>query len=155
MPADEASVAPARGRRETLLALLGWPFFISGCEAKPMHGTFEVVIFSYLDRPIFEVLIDRFEIGAAGEYPYSGGASMSGVSIKFGAHKVSWRTADKGETVHAANVPVLVPSPSGDRFLGVHIYPDNTVEFVTSQHFPELSERGREFDSDWRMKQAR
>jgi hypothetical protein len=156
---SESLRAPSRhSRRQHVLALLTFPFLNSGCEAKTMHGTFEVILFSYLDRTIFEVLVSGFEIGAAGEYPYSGGASMSGVTMKYGPHKVSWRLggpegmARNGETVRATNEPVLARPPASHRFLGVHIYTDNTVEFVTSVHFPELSERGRAFDAAWRAK---
>lgn len=109
-----------------------------------MHGTFEVVLFSYLNRPIFDVLLSGFDVGVAGAWAgnFSGGGSMSGVSVKFGPHKVSWRYADTGTTVRSKNEPTLAKPPADHRFLCVHIYPDDTVELVTSVHFPEKTERG-------------
>lgn len=115
-----------------------------------MHGTFEVVLFSYLNRPIFDVLLSGFDIGVAGAWAgnFSGGGSMSGVSVRYGPHKVSWRLggpegmARNGETVQAANEPALARPPANHRFLSVHIYPDRTVEIQTSEHFPDKTERG-------------
>lgn len=126
-----------------------------------MQRTFDVVLFSYLDRPIFDVRVDGFDIGVAGAYPNSGGGSMSGVSIKPGPHTVSWRldgpagTPGNGDTVHATHQPVLELAPSDHVHLGVHVYPDRTVEFVTSVHYPDLSVRGRSYDAAWKLQQAR
>lgn len=67
---------------------------------------------------------------------------MSGVSVKFGPHKVSWRFADSGETVQSTNESVLNSPPRSHRFLCVHVYPDQTSELVTSEYFPDKTERG-------------
>lgn len=145
----------ARNTRRVLV-LTTLSLLLPGCEGKPMHGTFEVVLFSYLDRPIFDVLVSGMDIGLAGAYPYSGRGSMSGVSMKYGPHPVSWRLGGpegmprNGETVKAKNTPVLQQPTGEHRFLGVHVYTDDTVEFVTSVNFPQLSERGRAFDATWR-----
>jgi hypothetical protein len=147
-------------RRVCLASLVAAPFLNSACEGERTHGTFDVILFSYLDRPIFDVRVDGFDIGVAGEYPHSGGGSISGVFLKFGPHRVSWRlggpkgTARNGERVQARNEPVLNAAPSNHRHLGVHIYADDTVEFVTSIHYPELSERGRAHDAQWRLRQG-
>ncbi len=115
-----------------------------------MQGVFEVVLFSYLNRPIFDVLLSGHDIGVAGAFVrrQAGGGSMSGVAVKFGPHTVSWRLggpegmARNGETVHAKNRPVLSSPPLEHRFLCVHVYPDDTVELVTSEHFPTQTDRG-------------
>lgn len=43
--------------------------FINACGAKSVKSTFDVVLFNYLDRPIFEVLID----GRVDARPAAGG----------------------------------------------------------------------------------
>ncbi len=133
------------GRRRLFqLGLLMFSLAATGCDGRPSHGTFEVVLYSYLDRPIFDVTLSGFDIGVAGAWAgdFAGGGSMSGVSVKFGPHKVSWRFADSGKTVRSTNEPVLTPPPHTHRFLCVHVYPDQTAELITSAHFPDKTERG-------------
>lgn len=137
-------------RRKLMLGLCAAPFALTACEAKTMNGTFEVVIFSYLNRPIFDVLLDGFDVGVAGAWEgnFTGGGSMFGVTVKYGPHKVSWRLGGpegmprNGETVYARNVPVLERPPREHRFLCLHIYPDDSVELLTSQSFPDKTARG-------------
>ena len=148
------SASADANRRAVWLSLGVWLLPISACESKPMYGTFEVVLFSYLDRPIFEVLVNGQEIGAAGPYPYSGRGSMQGPIFQLGPTKVSWRYSDTGETVHAKNTPMLEIVRSKDQFLAVHVYPDDTVELLTSEHFPGLSPSGQALDRAWRTKHA-
>jgi hypothetical protein len=114
------------------------------------------VLFSYLSRPILDVFLNKRFIGIAGPYPYSGNGNMTGVGIRLGIQEVSWRldgTAempDLGETVQAANTVRLDAVPAGSRYLGLHIYPDDTVELLCSKHFPDLSPRGGAFDWEWK-----
>jgi hypothetical protein len=131
--------------------------FISACEAKPMTVNLDVVLFSYLDRPIFDVYLNRTDIGVAGPWPYSGRGAMSGVRIPLGHQTISWRldgpkgTPRNGETVVAKNLTDLQIVPSKSVFLGVHIYADDTVELIPSEHFPDVSDRGQEFDKKWKQ----
>ncbi len=125
-----------------------------------MSVNLDVVLFSYLDRPIFDVYLNRTDIGVAGPWPYSGRGTMSGVSIPLGSQKISWRLggpegmARNGETVLARNTPELQDVPSKVTFLGVHIYADDVVELVLSEHFPDVSTRGHEFDIQWKRRHA-
>lgn len=144
-------------RRQIATASLGL-LFLPACEAKPMTVNLDVVLFSYLDRPIFDVYLNRTDIGVAGPWPYSGRGTMSGVQVPLGAQKISWRLggpegmARNGESVAAKNVPELKGVPSKAAFLAVHIYADDVVELVPSEHFPEMSARGQEFDSQWKRR---
>lgn len=125
-----------------------------------MTVNLDVVLFSYLDRPIFDVYLNRTDIGVAGPWPYSGRGTMTGVQIALGPQKISWRLggpegmARNGETVAAKNHPELKDVPPNSVFLGVHIYADNTVELIPSEHFPDLSVRGQEFDFQWKQRHA-
>jgi len=99
----------------------------------------------YLERPIFDIRLNGIEIG-------SGGALMTGVPIKLGPQVITWRLdgadskgvpfKDNGNTVKAANAPDLKLIDPQFRYLGVHIYPDNTVEVIPERFWPEKTERG-------------
>lgn len=56
-----------------------------------MNVMLNVVLFSYLDRPIFDVRID----GAVGEtsdaYPNTGKGVIAGVEFTLGPKKVTWK----------------------------------------------------------------
>jgi hypothetical protein len=145
--------------RRRRLSTAGLSFlFLSACEAKPMTVNLDVVLFSYLDRPIFDVYLNRTDIGVAGPWPYSGRGTMTGVQIPLGPQKISWRldgpkgTPGNGETVTAKNLPDLKEVPGNSVFLGVHIYADGTVELIPSEHFPDVSARGQEFDTQWKQR---
>jgi hypothetical protein len=89
----------------------------------------------YLERPIFDIRLNGIEIG-------SGGALMTGVPIKLGPQVLSWRDAETGVTTKARNRPELKSVDSQFRYLGVHIYPDNTVEIIPERFWPEKTGRG-------------
>ena len=95
----------------------------------------------YLERAIFDIRLNGIEIG-------SGGALMTGVPIKLGPQVISWRLGGpkgmpgNGDTVKAANIPELKSIDAQFRYLGVHIYPDNTVEVIPERYWPEKTERG-------------
>jgi len=146
-------------RRKITTSCLG--LLLSACEAKPSSVYLDVVLFSYQDRAIFDVYLNRTDIGVAGPWPYSGRGTMTGVEVPLGDQKISWRldgpagTPRNGETVFAKNRPELKEVPRDARFLGVHIYEDNSVELLTSDHFPDLSVRGNAFDAAWIHRSSR
>lgn len=146
---------PVHLSRRRSLAFMFASIFSGACAAKPRTVTLNVVLFSYLSRPIFDVYLGSVDIGAAGKYPSSGRAIMAGVELAMGAHVVSWRLdgrgyADSGTTVEAANQVAIENVPSDARYVGVHIYPDNAVELTYSRYIPHLSKRGEAFDLEWR-----
>ncbi len=132
--------------------------FISGCEKKSLTITLDVVLFSYLDRPIFDVFVGKREIGVAGPYPYSGKGTMTRIDFPIGPQKVTWtlggpeNMARNGEIVTAKNAPDPNEIQGNARYLSVHIYPDDTVEFLFTEHFPGLSPRGEKIDAEWRRR---
>lgn len=125
-----------------------------------MRVSLNVVLFSYLSRPILDVFLNKRLIGIAGPYPYSGNGNIAGVEIELGKQQVSWRLdgtedmPDLGKTVKAANELRLDSVPAGSRYLAVHIYPDNTVELLCCKDRPDLSQRGEAFDREWQKKNA-
>ncbi|MBT2790353.1 hypothetical protein [Paraburkholderia strydomiana] len=140
-------------RRQTLNRLLGlsllYPLVACG-DGNRNEGllmkadvVLDVVLFNYLDRPIFDVLLNRGDIGVAGAYG-GGRGVMTGVTVPVGHQTLTWRDAGSGDTVTAKNFLNFTPDqiPPDARYLGVHIYPDDTAELMTSPHFPEPSPRG-------------
>lgn len=120
---------------------------INACGAKTMKVRLNVVLFNYLDRPIFEVLIDGNVGASSDKYPGTGSGTLMGIQLAPGPKKVTWRLdgpeglAHNGDTVTSKNMPELKPIPGG-KYLGIHIYPDYTVELITTESFPRVSERG-------------
>ncbi|WP_284337249.1 hypothetical protein [Comamonas sp. NoAH] len=110
---------------------------------------FDVAIFNYLNRPIFDVRLNKKHIGLASTFN-SGHGLMTGVKVPLGPQMVSWRLdgpegmKGNGDTVHATNALVLLAPPREHRYLGVHIYPDYTVELISEEFWPEPTERGSE-----------
>ena len=50
--------------------------------------------------------------------------------------------ARNGETITAKNQPEIKNVPKEARYLSIHIYPDDSVELLTSEHYPGISPRG-------------
>ena len=134
--------------RRVFAAALGLYFFTNACKAKSMKVVLNVVLFSYWDRPIFEVNIDGKVDEASGAYPNTGKGVTGGVQLALGLKKVTWRLGGpeglprNGDTLVNKNRLELVDILPGARYLGIHIYPDETVELSTSVGRPQLSARG-------------
>lgn len=107
---------------------------------------FDVSAISYIERPIFEIKLNGIEVGTGG------GGLMTGVAVKLGPQSVTWRLdgadskgvpyKNNGDTVKAKNTPILTNVDPSFRYLGVHIYPDNTVEIIPERYWPEKTEKG-------------
>jgi hypothetical protein len=120
---------------------------------------FDVNLKSYLDRPIFDVHLNGVDIGVASGPPHAGnGAVMTGVAVPISPQVLTWRLGGpegmegNGDTVQAANQPTLIRPDPKMRYLGVHIYPDNTVELVPEPYWPEPTERGEAINREWKKK---
>lgn len=122
--------------------------FVNACKAKSIIASFDVVLFNYLNRPIFELLIDGTIDGSSDKYPGTGSGVMMGISLMLGEKKVTWRLGgpagikNNGDTVASKNSPELV-SIRGGKYLGIHVYSDYTVDLIPSVGFPQVSERGQ------------
>ena len=125
---------------------------------------FDVVIFSYLDRPIFDVYLNGIDIGVASEFG-GGGAVMTGVTVPLGPQLVTWRLdgvdefgkpfEDNGNAVTAKNQPILENVNPDWHYLGVHIDPDNTVEIIPEMYWPDKTEKGLAVNAEWERKNGR
>lgn len=122
-------------------------------DSKKEVAYFDVVLFSYLDYPIFDVYLNGIDIGVASPFG-GGGGLMTGVAVPLRAQEISWRDAGKGDTKKANNQPILTQQVPKMKYLGVYIYPDNTVEIQPSQYWPETTVRGNELYQEWKKHNA-
>ena len=109
---------------------------------------FSVSANSYIDRPIFAIKLNGIEVGAGG------GSVITGVAVPIGPQALTWRDAGTGEKFTAVNQPTLARATPEMRYLGVHIYPDNTVELVPAPYWPERTERGEAINLEWEQAHA-
>ena len=144
---DSSGVLVVIKRRGVLLAAAGF-LLCKASEAKDMRVVLDLVVFSYLDRPIFEVNVDGRGEESSGAHPRTGKSTTTGVELKLGLKKVTWRLGGpkgmprNGDVVQNKNPLELNEIVPGAQFLSVHIYPDDTVELMTTIHFPHASPRG-------------
>ena len=90
---------------------------------------------------------------------------MTGVAVPLGPQVITWRLdgvddsgkpyKDNGATVKAINQPVLSRPDSKTQYLGVHIYPDNTVEVIPERFWPEKTEKGEAISRTWEKKHGK
>ncbi len=107
-----------------------------------------VVMYSYVNRVITDIIFDGTDLGVANKY--GGTGTMTGVRITFGLQSLEW-TLDgpegmphNGEQVHIKNKLLIFPDqiPPGTRYVGLHLYPDNTAEVTFAEFIPERTPRG-------------
>ena len=142
------------GRRKILKKLIGLSLLhpLVACEKGELFMKKEivlsVVLYSYLARPIFDIYLNRIDLGVANSY--GGTGIVSGVTIPIGPQTLTWRLggpegmARNGEIDSIKNSLMLTHEQIqvDTRYLGVHIYPDNTAELSFSEHIPDTTPRG-------------
>jgi hypothetical protein len=131
---------------------------VPACEAKSMRVHLNISLFSYLDRPIFDVDMNGTDFMAASERAFYGAnAVMVMQPIVLGPQSVSWKLDGpegmprNGELVKAKNMPVLSELPKGVKWLALHIYDDDTVEIKLSKGTRDelQTERGKKLIAAW------
>lgn len=111
----------------------------------------EVVLLNYTSKAIAEVTIQGEYIG--GYYQEYGPGGTGGgiyccIDVKPGSAIIQWEyDRPRGTSVppegFVRKVSVLIPEPKvGYKFLGVHIYPDERVEFTLTQDMPSEKKQG-------------
>lgn len=108
-----------------------------------------VVMYSYLDRPIHDIIFNGTDLGVANRY--GGTGIITGVRVPFGTQTLKWTLGGpkgmlrNGELVTMKNKLVISPEqiPPGTRYLGLHLYPDDTAEITFAEFIPESTARGK------------
>jgi hypothetical protein len=140
--------------RRFLIGLLGaallFPLTACGKGKNIMQKEIElsVVLWSYVNRTITDITFNGTGLGLSGAY--GGTGIITGVRIPFGVQSLSWQLdgpegmARNGEKVLMKNKIAFNATdvPPGTRYLGIHVYPDETAEMVFSQAYPGVSVRG-------------
>lgn len=140
-------------RRKILkgFASLSLFYAFTACEKKGL--TVNVMVFNYLNRPIYDVYLNGEMIGGSAslsDSPYGQFSTVAGVVVPLGPQTLTWclsgprGMARNGEIDRIKNSLVLTSQqiPTDASSLGVHIYPDNTAELIFSKDVLEQSERG-------------
>lgn len=107
--------------------------------------------FNYYDRSIHDVSLSGK--GASGAMSAFGGAQgiIAGVQLPLGSQTLTWElggpkgTHRNGETLTIKNKLAIDKAsiPAGTRYLGLHIYPDETAELTFVAGLPEMTPRGQ------------
>jgi hypothetical protein len=148
-------------RRRNLCSAALSVFLLSACEAKSMRVFLNVSLFSYLNRPIFDVEMNGTNFMSAlahGFYGASGVMLMQPLTL--GPQRVTWKLGGpegmprNGELVAARNMPVLGEVPTEVKWLALHVYPDDTAEIKLSRGTADelQTARGQAIIEAWESK---
>jgi hypothetical protein len=109
-----------------------------------------VVMNSYVDRIHTNIFFNDTTLGVTAKFGTTG--TIVGVRIPFGVQTLRWEldgpegTPRIGEVVNVKNQLVILPEQiwPGTRYLGLHLYPDDTAEITFTPSIPEKTDRGEE-----------
>ena len=113
-----------------------------------------VEMYSYLDRPIHDIIFNGTDLGVMNSF--GGTGTITSVRIPFGVQALKWTLggpkgkAGNGTQVESKNKLTIMPEqiPQGTRYIGLHIYPDYTTEATFSDMIPDRTERGEKIISE-------
>jgi hypothetical protein len=139
------------GRRLTLgLMACGLILPLAACGQRVQKETaLNVEVFSYVDRVITDISYNGTGLGVMNRY--GGTGTITDVYIPFGIQTLKWTlggpkgTPRNGERMTPKNQLMISSEqiPPGTRYLGIHVYPDDTVEFTFAEGIPERTARGK------------
>lgn len=141
--------------RRSVISLIGlglmMPLVASGKGYNRMQkGTvLNVEMISYVDRGIMNIFFNSTPLGMVNRFGNTG--TITGVDIPFGIQSLEWTldgpkgTPRNGEVVTLKKPLMISPDQilPGTRYLGLHLYPDDTAEITFSESIPEMSVRGK------------
>ncbi|MCC7601122.1 hypothetical protein IGS61_26785 [Janthinobacterium sp. FW305-129] len=111
----------------------------------------DVVMYSNVDRVITDIIFNDTDLGVMNRFGSTG--TIAGVGIPFGIQTLQWTlggpkgTPRNGEVV-TINKQLTISRqqiPEGTRYLGLHIYPDDTAEVTFDKFLPQRTQRGKEY----------
>lgn len=141
-------------RRRTAMKFLGFglmvPLMACGQDERitRKETVLNVEMYSYLDRPIHDIIFNGADLGVMNSY--GGTGTITGVRIPFGVQTLTWELggpegmARNGEKVKIKNKIIFLPEkiPPGTRYIGLHLYSDNTAEITFAEFIPGRSATG-------------
>jgi hypothetical protein len=111
----------------------------------------DVVMYSNVDRVITDIIFNDTDLGVMNRFGSTG--TIVGVGIPFGIQTLQWTlggpkgTPRNGEVV-TINKQLTISRqqiPEGTRYLGLHLYPDDTAEVTFDKFLPQRTQRGKEY----------
>ena len=142
---------PSLSGRRGIIQLLGlsltMPLVACGQTARK-EIWLNVVMNSCVDRIHTNIFFNNTTLGVTTKFGTTG--TIADVRIPFGVQTLEW-TLDgpkgpprNGELVKIKNQLVISPKdvPPGTRYLGLHLYPDDTAEITFSPSIPDMTDRG-------------
>jgi hypothetical protein len=126
--------------KKLLLLPIGLALSVAGCVGIGPNATYYMTTTSFNYDPTYAdymLMMNGQEIGGGF------GKVTSSNAIKTGHQKITWKDANTGE-VHTVKNEVVIKREQlrGKKYLALHIYPDDTVEIITSINWPDPTERG-------------
>lgn len=120
-----------------------------------------VVAYNFSDRPILDILFNGEDLGVSGPFGLTG--TITGVCVQFGVQKLTWRLDGSkdmprlGETVTAKNHLIVREQDitPDTRYIGLHLYQDETADLTFAEYIPELSARGEEIMYSKKLQNSR
>ncbi|GGY96321.1 hypothetical protein ACFFTM_13275 [Pseudoduganella plicata] len=110
----------------------------------------DVEMFSYIDRVVTDIIFNGTDLGVMNRF--GGTGTITGVRVPFGVQSLHWTldgpegTPRNGEIVQVRNAVQITREgvPPGTQCLGIHLYPDDTIEITFAESIPERTDRGRQ-----------
>lgn len=141
----------ASGVRKLVLGLLAILAITTtgGCMARTL--TVSVVVFNYTPKAIADIWVQgHYVTGFVQEYGPggTGGGIVCCIDVKPGPTHVRWQydttpSDTRPDEFFKRDVVGVVPKPNGPyKYLGVHVYPDDHVEFTLSRDIPDEKKEG-------------
>lgn len=112
---------------------------VNGCASKAF-STYNMATTSFQYDPRYTsymLKLNNVEIGGGF------GQAISTDPIQAGLQEITWKDSKTGQLHTAANkVEISRSQLKGKRYLAAHVYPDDTVEIITSDHWPQPTDKG-------------
>jgi len=125
--------------KKLLLLPVSLTLSIAGCAGIGPNVSYHLGTTSANYNPLYHtylVQLNGSEIGTSV-------GSMTTSSIKTGLQVLTWKDANTGELHRSKNNVILTRDQlKGKKYLVVHIYPDDTIEIITSVNWPSETEKG-------------
>ncbi|EXE36364.1 hypothetical protein KTH76_09555 [Acinetobacter baumannii] len=112
----------------------------AGCAGIGPNATYDMATTSFNYDPSYNSYMVKMNGSVIGGG--FGNATLTN-SIKVGEQVITWEES-KSEKIHTAKNQVILTKEQlkGKKYLAAHIYPDDTVEIITSNNWPTPTEKG-------------
>lgn len=125
--------------KKLLLLPMTAMFGMAGCAGIGPNATYYMGTTSVNYNPLYttyDVKLNNHIIGGAV-------GSMNTSAVTIGLQNVTWKDAKTGELHTAKNQIFLKKNDiKGKKYLIVHLYPDDTIEIITSLNWPVATDKG-------------